>query len=142
MASHERTMSISASATALFDYLSEVRNLPKYFPRMISAEPGDGEAVQTSGRMPDGRTVEGEAWFRVSETAQRIEWGSEGPSEYHGWLEVSGDAQASTVQVAINTTRTADGEVDQDLEETLANIKRLVEQSDAAPPPDPGPGGR
>lgn len=132
MAEHERSLSIAAPSSALFDYLSEVSNLPKYFTRMVTAEPGEGEAVRTSARMPDGQIVEGEAWFRVDETAQRIEWGSEGSSDYRGWLEVSGDAQASTVQVAINTTRAADGEVDQGLEETLANIKRLVE-SDTAP---------
>jgi len=133
LAEHERSMSIQAPASALYGYLSEVSNLPKYFTRMVSAAPGDGESVQTSARMPDGQIVEGEAWFRVNDTAQRIEWGSEGPSEYAGWLEVSGDDQASTVQVAITTTRVTDGEVDQGLQETLDNIRRLVEESNAAP---------
>lgn len=133
LAEHERSLSINAPASALFAYLSEVGNLPKYFTRMLTAEPAEGEAVRTSARMPDGQVVEGEAWFRVDDTAQRIEWGSEGPSDYHGWLEVSGDDQASTVQVAIHSTRTTDGEVDQGLEETLGNIKRLVEESNAAP---------
>lgn len=127
MAQHERSLSVGAPASALFDYLSEVSNLPKYFTRMLTAEPGDGEAVQTSARMPDGTVVEGEAWFRADEVVQRIEWGSVGPSDYEGWLEVSGDDQASTVQVAISGTHVDEDEVDRGLEETLANIKRLVE---------------
>lgn len=133
MAQHERSTSIDAPASALFDYLSEVGNLPKYFTRMISAAPADGEAVHTSARMPDGTVVEGEAWFRVQDGAQRIEWGSAGPSDYEGWLEVSGDDQASTVQVAISGTRADADEVDRGLEETLVNIKRLVEETNTAP---------
>lgn len=133
MAQHERSTSIDAPASALFDYLSEVGNLPKYFTRMISAAPADGEAVQTSARMPDGTVVEGQAWFRVQDVAQRIEWGSEGPSDYEGWLEVSGDDQASTVQVAISGTHADEDEVDRGLEETLVNIKRLVEETNTAP---------
>lgn len=133
MSQHERSLSIDAPASALFDYLSEISNLPKYFTRMLTAEPGDGEAVRTSARMPDGQVVEGEAWFRVDDTAQRIEWGSEGPSDYEGWLEVSGDQQASTVQVAISGTHADEDEVDRGLEETLANIKRLVEETNVAP---------
>lgn len=39
---------------AFFDYLSQVANLPDYYPRMTSARSGDGEEVHTAARMPDG----------------------------------------------------------------------------------------
>lgn len=78
MAEFTGTTAVSVPPQALFDYLSEVRNLPRYFAWMTAAEPGDGAAVRTTATMPDGTEVHGDAWFRVDQNAQRIEWGSEG----------------------------------------------------------------
>jgi uncharacterized membrane protein len=130
MADHTGSTSVDAPPQALFDYLSEVGNLPKYFARMTSAEMGDGEQVRTSATMPNGETVEGDAWFRVDQSAQRIEWGSEGHNDYHGHLDVTGEGSTSTVEVHISTERVANGEVDAAINETLANIKRLVESGE------------
>ena len=123
------TTSVNVSSDVLFDYLSDVGRLPEYFSRMTSAEPGDGEEVHTTARMPDGQEVAGDAWFRVSDSAQRIEWGSEGPSNYSGYLDVSGSGDTSQVEVHIHTERVEDDnpQVQDGIDETLANIKRLVE---------------
>jgi uncharacterized membrane protein len=128
------TITVDASSQALFDYLSDVGNLPQYFSRLTSAVPGDGEEIKTTAKMPDGPEVQGDAWFRVDAEAQRIEWGSEGPSDYHGRLEVSPSGESSAVEVHVHTTRVDDGDqVAQDsITETLGNIKRLVEERGAA----------
>jgi uncharacterized membrane protein len=134
MGDFEASTTVDADANALFDYLSQVSNLPRYFARMTSAEPGDGAEVHTVARMPDGEQVAGDAWFTVDPDANRIEWGSEGPNDYHGSLEVSGSASGAEVRAQLHTTRVADdnAEVQQGLEETLATIKRLVEQQAAS----------
>ncbi|RBY80965.1 SRPBCC family protein [Geodermatophilus sp. TF02-6] len=118
---------------SLFDYLSDVGNLPRYFSRMTSAEPGQGEEVHTTARMPDGQEVQADAWFRVDTGAQRIEWGSEGPNDYHGHLDVRPDGGGSEVEVYLHTTRVDDGnqQVEDGLRETLANIKQQVEGGSA-----------
>lgn len=95
---------------------------------MTSAEPGDGEQVHTAARLPDGQQVEGNAWFRVDEQAHRIEWDPEGPDDYHGSLEISDAGSRAEVAVRMSTTRVPDSEVQQGLEDTLATIKRRVEQ--------------
>lgn len=120
---------VDVSASALFDYLSSVRNLPRYFTGMTSAEPGDGEEVHTTAKLPDGREVEGDAWFRVDDGAQRIEWGSEGPNDYHGYVDVTASGDGSQVEVHLHTTRVDDGDADVErgIQETLANIKRQAE---------------
>lgn len=130
MGDFRATTTVNAAEGALFDYLSQVGNLPDYFARMTSAEPGDGEEVHTTAQMPDGQQVEGDAWFRVDDQARRIEWGSEGANDYRGSLEVTGTGGTSEVVVAMHTTRVPDGngEVQQGLEDTVATIKRLVEQ--------------
>ena len=129
MGDFEATTTVDAGETALFDYLSDVRNLPDYFARMISAEQGNGEEVHTTATLPDGQQVAGDAWFRVDESARRIDWGSEGPNGYHGTLHVADAGERAEVTVRLHTTRVDDGarEVQQGLDETMANIKRLVE---------------
>jgi uncharacterized membrane protein len=134
MGDFQASTTVDADANALFDYLSQVSNLPRYFARMTSAEPGDGAEVHTVARMPDGKQVAGDAWFTVDPVTHRIEWGSEGPNDYRGSLEVSSTSSGAEVRAQLHTTRVADdnAEVQQGLEETLATVKQLVEQQAAA----------
>lgn len=120
---------VDVPADRLFEYLSDVSNLPKYFARMTSAQPGDGREVHTTARMPDGTEVEGDAWFTVDQSAHRIEWGSEGPNDYHGHLDVTPSGDTSTVEVHLHTTRVDDGneQVRDGVRETLAAIKEQAE---------------
>jgi len=83
--------------------------------------------VQTTAKNPDGTEVAGEAWFRVDTAAKALSWGSEGPNDYHGHLEVTGDGDGSTVTVTLSTVRVETDQIQQGLEQTLANIRRLTE---------------
>ncbi len=129
MADFTDTTTVSAAPAAVFDYLSEVGNLPRYFARMTSAERGDGEEVRTTASLPDGRQVQGDAWFRVDDAARTLAWGSEGPSSYEGSLSVREAGSGSEVQVHLHTTRVeaGDAEVQDGLRETLVKIKEQVE---------------
>jgi uncharacterized membrane protein len=132
MPDYQQEATVSAPASALFDFLSDVRNLPKYFDKMESAEPRDGgEAVVTEAKLGDGRTVEGEAWFRVDSAAQKVSWGAEGPSGYHGELTVTGDDGTSRVTVALHSEKEHRQSVDDGLRTTLENIRKLVEEGPA-----------
>jgi hypothetical protein len=130
MPDYQQATSVDAPAVALFDYLADVRNLPRYFASMVDAEPGEGEAVNVTAEV-HGRRHPSEAWFRVDREAQRISWGSEGPDDYHGELEVTGGAEGANVQVALHTERVESDEIDEGLRTTLANVKRLVEEGPA-----------
>ncbi len=131
MPTYERSVTVAAEPDKLFAYLSEVSNLPSYFEQMDTAERTDGEAVHTTATIEteDGeeRQVEGEAWFRVLESERRIEWGSEGPNDYHGSLTVSEAGDGCEVAVTISTARVESDEIDKGLERTLANVKRIGE---------------
>jgi uncharacterized membrane protein len=129
MADFTGTIHIAAPAGAVFSYLSEVHNLPHYFTQMTSAELGTGEEIHTTARTPDGRTHEADAWFRVDEDAQRIEWGSEGPNDYHGHVEVRPDGEGSEAEVHVHTTRVEDGDEQarKGINDTLQALKEQVE---------------
>lgn len=126
MADFSGTTTVSADPQALMDYLSDVGNLPRYFSRMTSARPGGAEEVKTTAKMPDGTEVQGDAWFRVS--GMKLEWGSEGPNDYHGSLEVRPAGGGSEVEVRLHTNRAPAGDKDvQDgITETLENIEQQM----------------
>ena len=132
MGDFEKSGLVHAPAQQLFDFLSDVRNLPRYLARMTSAEPA-GEGVHVEAVGPGGRHEAGDAWFRVDDATRRIAWGSEGVTDYRGELEVSGDDAASTVSLRLHTGFEG-GDTDADLEGALANIQRLVESGDVPSP--------
>jgi uncharacterized membrane protein len=133
MGDYQHSQHVSAPAGQLFDFLSDIRNLPRYFTAMTSAEPADGQSVRVVADL-QGTTRDGQAWFTVDRDSQRLEWGSEGPDDYHGHLDVTGDATISSVTVFLHTERHDSGEIDQGIVGTLAMVKRLVEAG-----PAPGP---
>lgn len=120
----ERSVEVDAPADRLFDYLSDVSHLPEYFDSMTDAHRTDGDAVAVTAEVPGGGHQEGEAWFRVDDERRRIEWGSEGESDYHGWLEVDDRGDTSQVRVGIHAVH---DDVEDGLDRTLGNIKAKVE---------------
>ncbi len=134
MGDYARTTTVRTDADALFGYLSDVNNLPSYFAAMRSAEPAEGDAVHTVA-VVDGTTREGEAWFTTDAEARSIRWGSEGPNNYTGELSVTGAPEGAQVTVTLHTEHVEGEQIEHGLEETLAHIKRNVEDgADAAAP--------
>jgi carbon monoxide dehydrogenase subunit G len=132
---YQGTRVVRADTKALFAFLSQVENLPRYFPRITSAKPtGDEEVDVTAVIEPPGeeeQTVESEAWFRVDDERHQIEWGSEGPNDYQGDLEVTSDGDDSRVSLTLHTEADHPG-IQDSLEETLETVARLVEGNPAS----------
>jgi uncharacterized membrane protein len=126
MPDYRAQVDVGADADEVFGYLSDIANLPRYFTRMTSAEPGDGEEVHVTADLGD-RTVEGDAWFKVDNEGHTLSWGSEADSDYHGRLHVGEKGLGAYVSVTLSTNRAAGKEIQDGLEETLGNIKALVE---------------
>lgn len=133
MGDYRKSQDVDAPAGQLFAYLSDISHLPRYFPAMTSAEPAGKNAVRVVANL-NGTTREGEAWFRVDRERRHLEWGSEGPNDYHGSLDVDGDGRTSSVAVFLHTERHDSGGIEQGIADTLAAVKRLVEAG-----PAPGP---
>src|SRR4051812_33605065 len=118
MEDYEGSTTVDAPADELFEYLSKVENLPQYFDRMTSVRNLPGDEVEVEARIEPGdagseegeRTVGGDAWFTIDADTKTLAWGSEGPNDYRGQLQVtpSGDA-AATVTVKLHTLHEAQG---------------------------------
>lgn len=133
MGDYSGTADVGAPAGQLFDYLSEITNLPRYFTAMTSAEPAGQDEVHVVADVA-GVAREAEAWFRVDRERRHLEWGSEGPDNYHGYLDITGDGATASVTVFLHTERASSGDIDRGIAGTLAEIKRLAEAG-----PVPGP---
>jgi hypothetical protein len=143
MGDYERSTTVNRPVDDLFDYLSKVENLPQYFSRITHAQSATGDTVEVDARLdedrqpddvpPPGdpvsdgeRAVHGEAWFRIDADHRKLEWGSEGPHDYHGELEVDGDTGGSRVVVRLHTLHDDAESIEQGIDETLDNIRRLA----------------
>src|SRR3954454_10473019 len=95
MEDYERSTTVDARADDLFEYLSKVENLPRYFDRMTSARNLPGDEVEVEAKVEPGdagsssdvngeRTVGGDAWFWIDADHRTLTWGSEVPHDYHG----------------------------------------------------------
>ncbi|HXG65052.1 MAG TPA: SRPBCC family protein [Blastocatellia bacterium] len=87
MKEYEHTVVVEASSGKVFDFVSDVQNLPRYLPTVRNAEALEGERVRLQGESA-GRQYENEGVFRVDKENRRIEWGSVDEGRYRGWLEV------------------------------------------------------
>lgn len=129
MPAYHRSRTLHAGEDRVFEYLADVRNLPKYFDRMTEAKPAGGDKVDVSAEV-HGETEEGEAWFRVDRTARRIQWGSE-TSPYTGVLNLRTEQDRTVVDIELRTEHTATDEINQALDATLDHIRDQVEADDA-----------
>lgn len=123
-----RSTTVSAPADTLFAYLSDVENLPGYFAAMKEAHrTGGTDEVHTVAQLDGGVEVEGEAYFRVDEARHHIDWGSEGESEYSGYLDVTPSGDGSKVEVHIHSPHGTEEDIASGIDETLATIREKVE---------------
>lgn len=130
MSDYTHTTTVRRPADDVFAYLSDVSHLPDYFETMESAETAGAQAVHVVANV-EGTRREGEAWFTVDTDDRRLRWGSEGPNDYHGELTVApgGDRSESEVTVFLRTERADGPGIRAGLEQTLANLKRILDGS-------------
>jgi uncharacterized membrane protein len=129
MGDHQRSVEVKAAADAVFGYLANPENLPKYVATMTAAVPAGGETVHVAAEV-QGRREEGDARFHADAAERRIEWSGEGEGAYSGWLQVTETAAGSTVTVHIHTMHDSGeqgAEIDRAFDETMERIKELVE---------------
>ncbi|OLF08593.1 SRPBCC family protein [Actinophytocola xanthii] len=127
MTTYTHSAEADIAPNELFGFLADPRNLPRYFPQMTAAEPEGGETVHVEAEV-HGHQVSGEAWVRPDESARRLEWGAEGPDDYHGELKVDEVAPGrSRITVSLHSVREAEGgEVQKGLEQTVAALTQAA----------------
>lgn len=138
----EQSITVAAPADGIFNFVSDVKNVPEYLPTVKSAQSQQGERIRTQGQAGD-RSYDSDGHFRIDKQARRIEWGSDGENDYNGWLEVQGDGGAqSQVKVHIHYApkpevlqhmverspgHSFESAMNEGISKTLESIKRICE---------------
>ena len=133
MPDFSRSTTIATDPDELFQFLSKVENLPQYFTGLTEAHHTSGDEVHVTadpavtGGDPDAQgEVHAEAWFRIDAEHRALAWGSEGPHDYRGELQVTPDGGNSRVSLHLHTEHDDAESIESGIEATLSNIEHLV----------------
>lgn len=97
----DESMSIDAPAEKVFDFVSNVNNLPKYLPTTRNALPQQGDRVRVQGQA-EGHSYDSDGYLRADREHFRLEWGAD-ERDYKGNLQVTPRGErASEVRVHLS----------------------------------------
>ena len=96
---------VSASPEAVFRFVSDIKNLPKYLPTVQGAHPQPDERVAVDGKA-NGHAYNSDGYFKVDQAARTMTWGSDGENDYSGKMSVSGQGDGSVVSCSLQFTPT------------------------------------
>lgn len=140
MPEYEQSLTVHAAPDAVFDFIADVHNMPKYLPTVKHAEPEEGERVHMEGDAK-GHHYDSDGHLHADHAALRLEWGSDGEHAYSGWMQV-GDAGDGQSQVTVHlsfappphisanlekSTGDRDATINEELQTALQSIQNEVE---------------
>ncbi len=105
MAEYEHQMTISAPPDAIFDFVADVSNLPKYLPTTKSAQPQGQGRVRVQGQAGENQ-YDSDGYLRADRDAYRLEWGAD-EQYYSGFMQIqsTGDSSSDvTVHISLRGT--------------------------------------
>ncbi len=106
MGEYQQSARIQATADEVFLYVSSYENLPMFLPTLRSVSPQEGDRVEMRGEV-NGHAYEDTGYVRVDCHRRRMDWGSDGDSQYSGWLEIAHGADDSA-EVTVHLSFGAD----------------------------------
>jgi uncharacterized membrane protein len=143
MSEYQRTMVIEAQADDVFDFVSDIKNLPSYLPTVRSATLQSGDRIRVQGEA-GGKRYDDDGYFRIDKEARRLEWGSDGENQYSGWMQVEeGVEEVFTSRVSVHLSYepspemvrqferqggTRDDVINEGIDNALRSIKNLCEE--------------
>lgn len=106
MSEYTNSIDVAAPADAVFKFVSDIGNLPKYLPTVHHAHKQPGERVEVDGKA-NGQAYNSDGWFKVDQAARTMTWGSDGENDYSGKMAVTGDGGHCQVSCSLKFTPTA-----------------------------------
>lgn len=85
MPDFEQSLRIRSSAEQVFEFIADVRNMPRYLPTTSQASARSEGRVRVEGDV-HGRHYDSEGYLRRVADRNRIEWGAD-EGDYQAWIE-------------------------------------------------------
>ncbi|HWV23320.1 MAG TPA: SRPBCC family protein [Thermomicrobiales bacterium] len=134
---YERSRLIQVGPDAVYDYVSDIRNLPNYLPTVRNASSEGEDRVRIDVDV-QGHRASADGYLRGDSEKRRLEWASD-PDDYRGEMIVSDEVGKSRVIVRlqfaarsgypqrIEGSTTEPDPIDEGLEAALDSIKNILE---------------
>jgi hypothetical protein len=103
MPEYSERIDVAAPAEAVFRFVSNVENLPKYLPTVHTAHPQGRDRVEVDGEA-NGHPYKSDGWFKADPDKKTMSWGSDGENDYAGRMTVTSQGAGSTVECALRFT--------------------------------------
>ena len=101
MADLTGNITINASPQAVFDFVSDISNLPLYLPTVKAAEDAGKDHVQVTSVVDnDSHTQQG--YFRTPGVGQPITWGSDDDKDYEGSMLIEASEHGSNLMLSMH----------------------------------------
>ncbi len=124
----EASKYVGAKSDAVFEFVSEISNMPKYMPTTKKAEAQGTDRVRVQGG-GEGFQYDSDGYLRRNDENNRLEWGAD-EGHYNGWMEVKDQGEGAEVTIHL-TFKNQDGipseHVNEGLESALSSIKNYLE---------------
>ena len=137
---YKASLTVNAPANEVFDFVSDVKNLPKYLPTTKKATPDGEDRVRVQGSA-NGHPYDADGHFQVDAAKHSMKWGSDGERTYSGHMEVA-EAGRGKSEVTVHlqfepgehgkqemaeTSGSPDAAIQEGLEKALQSIQNQVE---------------
>lgn len=139
MSHYESELKVQAEPDAIFAYVKDPENMPKYLSTVHEAHAQGPDRVSVDGEAA-GHEYHSDGWFKVDDDARTMSWGSDGENKYSGHLTVRPHEDHSHVAVALDfepkpgqeaafeaQTGSRDETVQKGLDAALQSIKNEME---------------
>jgi ribosome-associated toxin RatA of RatAB toxin-antitoxin module len=134
MPEYERSLQVQADPDVIFEFVSDVRNLPRYLPTTQHAEPQGPDRVHVEGEAHHHH-FDADGFLRTDRARHRLEWGAD-EGYYSGWLQIRPREGGSEVTVhlrfdsmpgAQSGVQPSDADIVEGLEKGLRSIRNQIE---------------
>jgi hypothetical protein len=127
MSEYEHSATIQSSGQEVFDFVSNVSNLPLYLPTVQKAMSQGDDRVRVQGQAGD-RQYDSDGYYHVDKGRKRMEWGSDGENQYRGWLEVKDGESATTATVTAHLSFEPRQDTKEQLDRQSGDYHRTIQE--------------
>ncbi len=124
----ESSTFVDAASDAVYDFVADIANMPKYMPTTKSAQSQGENRVRVQGG-GEGFQYDSDGYLRRNSDGNRLEWGAD-EGHYNGWMQVDDEGGGSNVTIHLTFKKLEgmpDEAVNEALQAALKSIKNEVE---------------
>jgi ribosome-associated toxin RatA of RatAB toxin-antitoxin module len=130
MSHYEHSITISRDPKRVFSFISDVGQMPRYFPliRKIDQQGGGDERVQAEVEISGFRFSQA-GFFKADQERQQIDFGSAGQETFRGWIRVTPGPDASASDLTVHLGFNISPEQEKQIRQQFANLDALIRDS-------------